>query len=318
MEKLLVADIGGTNARFALYNRATKILSDIKKYTITDDTCLPQLVTDYLKLCSVTVKRACFALACPIEGDKIVMTNNHIEFSRSELQELLALKQLEVINDFTAVAMSVPALGAEDICQIGGQAADITYPIAVYGAGTGLGVAHLLSIAGKWLSLPGEGGHVELPMINDSEDKILSILRQKFGRVSAERFLSGSGLVNIYQALVELTNQSKQDITASEIVTQALEQSCQICLQTLSLFCAFMGRFGGNLALTLNTRGGVYIAGGIVPRFLEFFKQSDFRLHFETKGRMGRLLQTIPVYVIVHSDPGLLGAGMYLEQKMTN
>jgi len=315
MEKLLVADIGGTNARFAIYNKATKILSNIEKYTITDDTRLSQLITDYLQQCPVNITRACLAIACPIEGDKIAMTNNHIEFSRSELQLELSLKQLEVINDFTAVAMSVPALKEEDIYQIGGTKADINYPIAIYGAGTGLGVAHLIKVANQWLSLSGEGGHVELPMINVHEDQVLSMLRNKFGRVSAERFLSGSGLVNIYQALAEMTNQDKQDITPSEIVTQALEKSSQLSLQTLTLFCAFMGRFGGNLALTLNTRGGVYIAGGIVPRFLKFFEQSDFRYNFDTKGRMGRLLKSIPVYVITHPDPGLLGAGMYLGQK---
>ncbi|WP_392563904.1 glucokinase [Orbus wheelerorum] len=318
MEKLLVADIGGTNARFALYNKATKTLSNIEKYTITDETRLPQLITHYLEQCGVKVERACLAIACPIEGDKIAMTNNHIEFSRSELQSSLCLKQLEVINDFTAVAMSVPALKEQDKCQIGGKEPDMNYPVAIYGAGTGLGVAHLINAANQWLSLPGEGGHVELPMINAHEDQVLSVLRNKFGRVSAERFLSGSGLVNIYQALAEITNQDKKEISPSDIVAQALDKSCQLSLQTLTLFCAFMGRFGGNLALTLNTRGGVYIAGGIVPRFLEFLKQSDFRHNFETKGRMGRLLKTIPVYVITHSDPGLLGAGMYLEQKQKN
>lgn len=318
MNKLLVADIGGTNARFALYDNGDKTLSNIIKYTITDDSTLFNLITDYLSQCHVQVKHACLAIACPIEGDKITMTNNHIEFSRSELQVALGLKQLEVINDFTAVAMSVPALKPQDVCQIGGQEADIKYPIAIYGAGTGLGVSHLIKVDQQWLSLPGEGGHVELPMINTEEDQVLAQLRDKFGRVSAERFLSGSGLVNIYQALAKINQREHIDITPSDIVAQALDNSCSLSLQTLNLFCAFMGRFGGNLALTLNTKGGVYIAGGIVPRFIEFFKQSAFRHNFETKGRMGHILTTIPVYIIVHSDPGLLGAGMYLAQKQIN
>ncbi|WP_392559988.1 glucokinase [Orbus mooreae] len=317
MEKLLVADIGGTNARFALYDSESKTLSNIEKFTITAETVLPQLISDYLKQSSLKVQRACLAIACPITGDKVVMTNNHIQFSRSELQSALNLKQLEVINDFTAVAMSVPALQSDDIEQIGGQQPNTDYPIAIYGAGTGLGVAHLVETGSQWLSFSGEGGHVELPMINQYEDQVLEQLRIKFGRVSAERFLSGSGLTNIYEALTVIHNQKIQEISAKEIVENALQGDCDLCVETLTLFCTFMGRFGGNLALTLNTQGGVYIAGGIVPRFIDFFKKSPFRQNFDNKGRMSSLLTTIPVYVIVHPDPGLLGAGMYLQQRLS-
>ncbi|OCG45019.1 glucokinase [Gilliamella sp. Choc5-1] len=310
----LVTDIGGTNARFALYNLATNELSSITKVLIAKDDVLLTLIKNYLAAQSVIVKMACIAIACPIDdSDVIKMTNNNLSFSRSELVKELNLTKLEVINDFTAVSMSIAKLPKQDLVKIGGDEPDLNYPIAIYGAGTGLGVSHLIKVNEHWVTLPGEGGHTELPMISDDEDRILAELRKKFGRVSTERFLSGNGIVNIYQALLQINNQPVIEITPDIIVEKALSKSCPLCLQTLTYFCTFMGRFGGNLALTLNTQGGVYIAGGIVPRFIEFFKASPFRQAFEHKGRMSYLVKKVPVYVITHEDPGLFGAGVYLQ-----
>ena len=313
----LVTDIGGTNARFALYDLATNELSAITKILISKDDILLELIKTYLKTQSVTVDMACIAIACPInEGDLIEMTNNNLSFSRSELINELKLTKLEVINDFTAVSNSIPKLSAQDLVKIGGEEPNLDYPIAIYGAGTGLGVSHLVRVNEHWISLSGEGGHTELPMVNEDEDRILAQLRKKFGRVSCERFLSGNGIVNIYQALLQINKKPIEDITPDIIVNKALSNSCPICLATLTYFCTFMGRFGGNLALTLNTQGGVYIAGGIVPRFIEFFKSSPFREAFEYKGRMSFLVKKIPVYVITHKDPGLFGAGVYLQNSL--
>ena len=313
----LVTDIGGTNARFALYDLSTNELSAITKVLISKDDVLLELIKSYLNSQSETVDMACIAIACPIdEGDLIEMTNNNLSFSRSELIKELKLTKLEVINDFTAVSTSIPRLSANDVIKIGGEEPNLNYPIAIYGAGTGLGVSHLVKVNENWISLPGEGGHTELPMVNEEEDRILAQLRKKFGRVSCERFLSGNGIVNIYQALLQINNQPIEEITPDIIVNKALSNSCPICLATLTHFCTFMGRFGGNLALTLNTQGGVYIAGGIVPRFIEFFKASPFREAFEYKGRMSFLVKKIPVYVIIHKDPGLFGAGVYLQNSL--
>lgn len=312
----LVTDIGGTNARFALFNLTTNELTAITKIVLSKNDVLLTLIKDYLNKQSVTIDMACIAIACPIDGEDIVnMTNNDLSFSRSELIKELNLTKLEVINDFTAVSYSIPKLPAQNLVKIGGEEPDLNYPIAIYGAGTGLGVSHLININGHWISLSGEGGHTELPMTNDEEDRILAQLRKKFGRVSTERFLSGNGIVNIYQALLQINNQPIKDITPDIIVQKALANSCQLCLQALNHFCTFMGRFGGNLALTLNTQGGIYIAGGIVPRFIEFFKSSPFRNEFENKGRMSFLVKKIPVYVITHEDPGLFGAGVYLQNS---
>ncbi|NUF49899.1 glucokinase [Gilliamella sp. ESL0250] len=313
----LVTDIGGTNARFALYDLATNELSAITKILISKNDILLTLIKDYLASQSVTVEMACIAIACPIDDEDVInMTNNDLSFSRSELIQALNLIKLEVINDFTAVSMSIPLLSKEDLIKIGGDEPNLNYPIAIYGAGTGLGVSHLIKIKQHWISLSGEGGHTELPMTSEDEDRILDQLRKKFGRVSTERFLSGNGIVNIYQALLQINEQPIEALTPDIIVKNALSKSCPLCLQTLTYFCTFMGRFGGNLALTLNTQGGVYIAGGIVPRFIEFFKSSPFREAFEHKGRMSYLVKKIPVYVITHEDPGLLGAGVYLQNSL--
>lgn len=313
----LVTDIGGTNARFALYDLTTNKLSAITKVLISKDDDLLVLIKTYLANQSISVDMACIAIACPIDDtDMVNMTNNNLSFSRSALIKALNLKQLEVINDFTAVSTSIPQLTDKDLVKIGGDNADLNYPIAIYGAGTGLGVSHLIKVNQHWISLSGEGGHTELPMTNEKEDRLLAELRKKFGRVSSERFLSGNGIVNIYQALLNINNQPIEEITPDVIVKKALSNSCPLCLETLTYFCTFMGRFGGNLALTLNTQGGVYIAGGIVPRFIEFFKSSPFRHAFENKGRMSYLVKKIPVYVITHEDPGLLGAGVYLQNSL--
>lgn len=313
----LVTDIGGTNARFALYDLTTNKLSAITKILISKDDDLLVLIKNYLANQSISVDMACIAIACPIDDtDMVNMTNNNLSFSRSALIKALNLKQLEVINDFTAVSTSIPQLTDKDLVKIGGDDADLNYPIAIYGAGTGLGVSHLIKVNQHWISLSGEGGHTELPMTNEKEDRLLAELRKKFGRVSSERFLSGNGIVNIYQALLSINNQPIEEITPDVIVKKALSNSCPLCLETLTYFCTFMGRFGGNLALTLNTQGGVYIAGGIVPRFIEFFKSSPFRHTFENKGRMSYLVKKIPVYVITHEDPGLLGAGVYLQNSL--
>lgn len=312
----LVTDIGGTNARFALYNLTTNALSEIVKITIVKEDILLTLIKNYLQKVSVKIEIACIAIACPIEGDLIAMTNNNLSFSRAELIKELNLKKLEVINDFTAISTSIPQLSIKDVVKIGGTEPNLDFPIAVYGAGTGLGVSHLVKVNQHWISLSGEGGHTELPMINEEEDRILSQLRTKFGRVSCERFLSGNGIVNIYQALLNINHKPVETVTPDVIVENALSNGCDICRQTLTYFCEFMGRFGGNLALTMNTQGGVYIAGGIVPRFIEFFKESPFREAFENKGRMSYLLKKIPVYVITHDNPGLFGAGVYLQNSL--
>lgn len=312
----LVGDVGGTNARLALCAMESGEISQAKTYSGLDYPSLEEVIRVYLAEHNTSVDDACIAIACPIKGDWVAMTNHTWEFSITEMKANLGFKHLEIINDFTAVSMAIPVLSDADKLQFGGVAAQAGKPIAVYGAGTGLGVAHLVHAGDQWLSLPGEGGHVDFAPNSDEEDAVLHALRAELGHVSAERLLSGPGLVNLYRGLVLADERLPEALQPKDVTERALADSCTDCRRALSLFCVLMGRFGGNLALNLGTFGGVYIAGGIVPRFLEFFKGSGFRVAFEDKGRFQAYLKDIPVFLITHAHPGLLGAGAYLRQSL--
>ncbi|KAA8998495.1 glucokinase [Affinibrenneria salicis] len=311
----LVGDVGGTNARLALCALDSGEISCNKNYAVSEYDSLETVIRLFLaEHPTFTIRQGCIAIACPITGDWVAMTNHSWAFSIAETRKNLDFERLDIINDFTAVSMAIPALTPHDVLQFGGGQAVAGKPVAVYGAGTGLGVAHVVQVNGQWISLPGEGGHVDFAPNSEEEVAILQILRAEFGHISAERILSGSGLVNLYRAIVQADSRTPEALSPKEISTRALENSCVDCRRALSLFCVLLGRFGGNLALTMGTFGGVYIAGGIVPRFLDFFLNSGFRAAFEDKGRFKDYLAAIPVYMITHPHPGLLGAGAWLRQ----
>ncbi|HKS33225.1 MAG TPA: glucokinase [Enterobacteriaceae bacterium] len=312
----LVGDVGGTNARLALCDVESGDISHAKTYSGLDYPSLEAVVRVYLQEQNVSVEDGSIAIACPITGDWVAMTNHTWAFSIAEMKQNLGLAHLEIINDFTAVSMGIPMLKKEHLIQFGGGEPVEGKPIAVYGAGTGLGVSHLVHVDQRWISLPGEGGHVDYAPNSEEEAIILEQLRAELGHVSAERVLSGPGLVYLYRAIVKSDGRLPENLQPKDVTERALADSCIDCRRALSLFCVMMGRFGGNLALNLGTFGGVYIAGGIVPRFLEFFKASGFRGGFEDKGRFKAYVQDIPVYLIVHDNPGLLGAGAHLRQTL--
>lgn len=312
----LVGDIGGTNARLALCDLGTGEVSQAQTYSGAEFESLQDVILHYCAQQDGKIEHACIAIACPITGDWVSMTNHSWAFSIAELKANCAFKTLEVINDFTAVSLAIPVLPESACVKIGGGEKQAHKPVAVYGAGTGLGVAQLIHGGGMWHSIPGEGGHVDLPTCNAQEDALAAFLRTQFGRVSAERCLSGQGLVNIYQFIVANQGREPKPFEPKQITEQALDNSDSDCVSALELFCTLMGRFGGNLALTTGAFGGVYIAGGIVPRFKEWFAKSGFRAAFEEKGRFNTYLQQIPVYLITHNEPGLLGAGTYIRQRL--
>ena len=312
----LVGDVGGTNARLALCEVENGAISQAKTFSTADYESLEAVIRFYLAEQQQDVTDGCIAIACPITDDWVDMTNHDWAFSTSKMKANLGFDHLEIINDFTAVSMAIPMLTEQDVMQFGGGAPVKDKPVAVYGAGTGLGVAHLVHVDKRWVSLPGEGGHVDFAANSEEEDLILEVLRAELGHVSAERVLSGAGLVNLYRAIVKADNRVPEDLKPKDVSQRALDDSCTDCRRALAMFCVIMGRFGGNLALTMGTFGGVYIAGGIVPRFLEFFKASGFRAAFEDKGRFKDYVQNIPVYLITHDKPGLLGAGAHLRQTL--
>lgn len=308
-----VADVGGTNIRLA--QEVNGQLSEIKKYLCKDYATIKDAVLQYFsEYPEVNFTAGCIGIACPTNSDSIKMTNHHWEFSVRELKQSLELDWLEVINDYTAVSMSLPVLSEQQKHQIGGGSAEQGGHIAVFGPGTGLGVGHLVNTASGWQSIPGEGGHVDFAPVDDIDIAILQFLRKRYERVSAEQLLSGNGLLQIYQALAEKAGEEATMQAPADVTENALAGSCDVCVEALNRFCAIMGSFAGNLALNLGTSGGVYIAGGIVSRFIPFLENSDFRARYEAKGRFKDYVSVIPTYVITEPDHGLLGAAAYLEQ----
>lgn len=313
MSHRFVADVGGTNIRLAREENGQ--LRDIKKYICADYGNIADVISLYFEsLPDYQFVAGCIAIACPVENDWIKMTNHHWQFSVKETQAKLGLTYLSVINDYTAVSMSLPVLTDEQKVQIGGGEAKPNRTTAVFGPGTGLGVGVLAPIEGGWQCLDGEGGHVDFAPVDEKDLTIWHYLNEKFGHASAEEVMSGRGLVNIYEALAKFKGQSPTFSEPEQITTNALNQSCEVCVTALKQFCRIMGGFAGNLALGLGAFGGVYISGGIVPRFVEYLQQSGFRTRFEAKGRFRSYVAAIPTFVITEPDHGLLGAAAYLTQ----
>lgn len=313
----LVADIGGTNIRIGISDEEGKIsllsVFQCGKYSSLADVLKAYLANNNLQEHSIN---ACLAIACPVEDDLISMTNLPWTFSKSALKAELNFSQLILINDYTAIAHAVPFLSDDQKVQVGGGEALPHKAISICGPGTGLGVAHVVAVDTKWVSLAGEGGHVDFAPTSDIEIKILQFLLKKYHHVSAEQLLSGLGLEQIYQALADIHDVPALALNAKDISEKALLQSCDICYQALSQFCKILGSFSGNLALTMASFGGVYIAGGIIPRFIEFFEASDFRRCFEAKGRFEDFNKNIPTFVITEPQPGIIGASAYLKQYL--
>ena len=315
----IIADIGGTNMRVAQINEQGNI-ANIEIYACADYPGLAEVLTSFLSQHQLLGKKinACLAIACPVDKDLIVMTNLPWQFSQTALKAQLQLHELVLINDFTAIAHAIPQLSTEQKVQIGVGEAIHGKPISICGPGTGLGVANLVAIDGAWHSLSGEGGHVDFAPVDQQEIAILNFLMTKYARVSYEQLLSGLGLEQIYQALSFIKNGTASQLSAKEITTNGLANHCELCAETIAQFCRVLGSFAGNLALTLGSYGGVYIAGGIVPRFIEYFQASDFRMRFEAKGRMSGFNQPMPTFVVTEEQPGLLGASAYLKQFMSD
>jgi glucokinase len=227
-------------------------------------------------------------------------------FSGEAMRQRFGWSNLYVINDFAANALAAPQLPAEHLLQIGdGTKAEGT-PIAVLGPGTGLGVAGLVPSPAGWIALAGEGGNVTLPALDSREAAIIDILRRQYAHVSAEIALSGPGLVNLYDALCELAGKPATPATPEHITN--LYPGCDPqCREAVVIFCAMLGTFAGDVALTFGARGGVYIMGGIVPKIYEIFRHSHFRERFEFKGRYRQYLSAVPTYVVTHPFPAFVG-----------
>lgn len=309
-----VADVGGTNIRLALVENGR--ISKIEKYLCASFDSIGEAILHFqnntIKGC---FQAGCIAIACPVNDDIVKMTNHTWVFSKIALKAELGLDSLFVINDFTAVAHSLPTLNHNQVVQIGKGSAKEHGNIAVFGPGTGLGVEHLTWTATGWQTLDGEGGHVDFAP-NDANDIIIwQYLKSKLGRASAEEVLSGRGIVNIYRAFCEHHGQDCVLSEPSAVTKAGLDDSDPMARLAITQFCRVMGSFAGNLALNLCTTGGIFIGGGVTSRLGDFFLQSDFRQYFEAKGDFAHYVSDIPTYIINEPDHGLLGALAYLTQQ---
>lgn len=317
-ETLLVADVGASNARFSIATPEGKFIHT-QVLPCSEFPEFLAVLTDYLKRLKVSQPaNACISLAAPVLGDLIEFTNNPWSFSVAEIKRKVGFRNLLIINDFAALAHAIPFLSKEKLRAIGGGAIAPAGNKIVLGPGTGLGVAGLLYDEGRWLPMVGEGGYVDLAPKTEYEQEIWRLMLSRFGRVSAERILSGSGLLELYKTIIELAERQggvgfvkaeydRSIATPEMIVHRALEGSCRICLETVAQFCAFLGDVAGNLALTFGARGGVYLGGGILPRILPLLEGSLFRERFEAKGRMNIYMKDIPVFLIQEEMPALRG-----------
>ncbi len=319
----LLGDIGGTNARWAWQPSIGAPIQDLIVSPCKQSASLYDSAQSYIDqhgtgapLC------ASIGIAAAVTGDQVQLTNNGWSFSISKLKQSLGLERCLVINDFTALAMSLPALGNADRRAIGENKASKSieahdFPIALIGPGTGLGVSGLIPSrrqnATVWSAIAGEGGHVTLAPSNDRECDLLSVLRAEQAHVSAEDLLSGPGLVKLYKTLCRLDGLLAKRLEPEQITQAAIDRSDEGCVSAVRMFSALLGSVAGNLALTLGARGGVYIGGGIVPRMGAAFDEATFRKRFESKGRFKDYLQPIPTWLITAPASALVGASRALD-----
>ncbi len=317
----LVADIGGTNARFSALPDDGSLESRYEfHHSVEEYPQFSDLIGGLLAEIAAATgwnyapTNVCLAVACPADRADISFTNSHWQFNKTQLKQLLGCENLWVINDFEAVAHGITELGDDDLVKLGGGEPVGNKPIGILGAGTGLGVAGLVRHAEGYHVIDTEGGHADFAPLDEVQQAVVERLRVIFGRVCLERILSGKGILNVYTALCSIQGAQAQFDDPAQVVAAAEQGSDEKAEQALNIFCDAMGAAAGNLALTFGARGGIYIAGGVIPRFQEFFISSGFRSKFEDKGRFVEYMKPIPVFLVTRSNLGLLGAAKKLQQ----
>lgn len=312
----LVADIGGTHARFGLVSRPGAEPTEVRILRCADYPDLVAAVQDYLGRIPAVVRpaAACAAVAGPVRGDRFRLTNAHWDFSISESRMRLGLGHLELINDFTALALAVPQLPNSAFVRIGPGARWAAEPMAVIGPGTGLGVGGLMRVQQRWVPIPGEGGHAGLPAETEAEAQVARVLREQHPVVDAETALSGPGLGRLYRALRVVHGLAPAPLQPEQVCTAGRRGTDPVAREALSMFCGMLGAFAGNVALTLGARGGVLLGGGILPGIVDFLADSAFRDRFVGNRSVTGYLDHVSTELIVAATPALLGAAVMLEQ----
>lgn len=308
---LLIGDIGGTNARFALANPESTGFSDVIELKCSDFPTTVAAIRHYLDAIGAgTPDAVCLAAAGPVIDDSVNMTNSHWEVSAATLREEFGEPAVRLLNDFGAIAYSIPFLATDDSVAVGPfpehalPAGD--FNVAILGPGTGLGIAGLYRRGDRLVPITGEGGHTGFAPETPLQIELLKVLAEKFERVSTERLVAGSGLPDVYVALATIRGSKVQPMNAAEIFAAADDD--QIAAETVDVFFEMLGQAAGDLALTLGAFDGVFIAGGIAKRYPDVLENSRFRSAFESKGRYRPVLESIATRLITHEQPGLLGA----------
>ncbi len=316
----IVADIGGTNARYALI---TGVNSDNGEFLVSHQRTYPSAEFDgivsatqfYLdSLQDENPVGACLAVAGPVVEDAVKLTNLNWQFSIVDITKKLNLPRIEVINDFAASAYATSHVSSEHLRVLNQGTAVKSCPIAVVGPGTGFGVAALVPQSGRWNVLATEGGHMTLAAKTPLQASILEVLNREFSHVSIEKVLSGPGLWNLYKGLATVEGLEPQSLSTAELCQLALSGKDGLCYRTLRLFASWLGTVTGDLALSLGARGGVYLAGGILPRISDFMLDSEFSASFIDKVQMHDYLQQIPVYLVTEGNSALLGSAAWFEK----
>lgn len=312
----LVADVGGTNVRFALVEQGSTALQFQQTCLCTEHDSLADAATHYLKQTGFAIARvrsASLALACPVNAEKIRFTNNHWSFDKSDLVRALQLEQVLFLNDFTAMALGMIACNSQQMIEVATGYSEPLSPKVVVGPGTGLGFSALIPQNGNWTALATEGGHVGFVPRDETDVQIMQILMAKHNnRVSAERVLCGQGLYNLYECLAQLSGSPASLKTPSEVSESGISGKDPLATEAVSRFFGHLGAFCGDMVLAYGARGGVYLCGGILPRMVAALQESQFTTQFRNKGRFSEFMDKVPVHLCVDEQPGLKGAAQAL------
>ncbi len=313
-EPVLVADIGGTNARFgiATWSGAGLQIEHQRKLPCKEfNTFEGALASYYETLNGARINQACIAVAGPINGRFTSFTNLDWTISVSEVSRSFNLQELELINDFAAVACAIPHLVANDLSVISGEDDVANAPIAVVGPGTGLGLAALVPDGDRWTIMPSEGGHALMPACSELEARVIGLISDDV-TVSAETLLSGSGIRRIYEALCKLDDSPVELYSPESITRAAVLNSHAQAVATIEMFCLFLGTKCRDAVLTFGAKGGLYLAGGILPAIEQLLKNSDFESRFRSCDTMGSYLEPVKVTLVTSTSAGLIGAASWI------
>ncbi len=316
MKTVLSGDVGGTNARFVLFEDGCYQAESFRVIPVINHRDLGDAVEEYLQLIgNPSLDQASFSFASTHEyQDAMELTNSELSLSVSGLLKRFSLKRCRVVNDFTAAAVGIISLPQSCLTQISEGLNEPYGPRAVLGPGTGLGVSGLVYTGSYWLPLQSQGGHVSMAAQTARELAIYQVLVKKYTHVSAERYLSGIGTVEVYEALCQIEGVPRVFTKAEQISGAAISEECPLCIEVMQLFCKWLGVIASDLAVTLGSTGGIYIAGGIAPRLGNYFLESEFTYWLQNKGRFSEFVKDMPVWLVNGGEPALYGSYTCLQK----